>query len=115
MFEYSDSLSYLPVDRIYMVNKVKKKNKTFKIKTNILTYIVSKNIYEDIEKDSKEKVIKIEGKYITLQREVDDEFYLIQRLMSFCPDLYYISDNKIKNMVIEKLNQLKASYERAYE
>ena len=115
MFEYSDTLSYLPVDRIYMVNKVKKKNKAFKIKTNVLTYTISKKIYEDSEKDSKEKVIKIEDKYITLQREVDDEFYLIQRLMSFCPDLYYISDNKIKNTVIEKLNQLKSSYERAYE
>jgi len=115
MFEYSDTLSYLPVDRIYMVNKVKKKNKTFKIKTNILTYTISKKIYEDSEKDLKEKVIKTDDKYITLQREVDDEFYLVQRLMSFCPDLFYISDDKIKNTITEKLNQLKTTYERAYE
>ena len=34
--------------------------------------------------------------------------------MSFCPDLYYISDEKIRNKVKEKLEILKTSYEKEY-
>ena len=114
-FENSNQLSYLPVDRIYMVTKVKKKLKTLKLKNNTITYAVSKALFDDIELDKSEKLEKITNKYAYIKRNSIDEFYLVQRLMSFCPDLYYISDEKIKNLVREKLCELKSSYEREYE
>ncbi len=115
MFNNSNQLSYLPIDRIFMINKVKKKTRSFDIKSDTITFAVSKDVYEDSEPDSKEKLIKLTDKYAVIERSLDDEFYLVQRLMSFCPYLYYISDERIKNLVKEKLLQLKSSYERAYE
>ena len=113
-FENSNQLSYLPVDRIYMVTKVKKKPKTPKIK-NTITYAISRTLFDDIELDNCEELEKITDKYAYIKRNSIDEFYLVQRLMSFCPDLYYISDEKIKNLIREKLCELKSSYEREYE
>ena len=46
---------------------------------------------------------------------LETNFYIIQRLMSFCPDLYYISDENIKNKVKEKLSILKASYDKEFD
>ena len=114
-FENSSQLSYLPIDRIFMVTKVKKKNDISEIKNKNITFAISKALYKEIEPDNKEKLIKLTDKYAFIQRNSDDEFYLIQRLMSFCPDLYYISDERIKNIIKEKLLHLKLSYEKEYE
>ena len=45
--------------------------------------------------DLQEKVIEETNDRITLQRPIDDDFYIIQRLLSFCPEIYYISDERI--------------------
>ena len=113
-FENSNQLSFLPVDRIFMINKVKKK-KCGEIKNDSIIYAISKALLEEIELDKSETLIKLTEKYAFIERALDDEFYLVQRLMSFCPELYYISDERIKNTVKEKLMQMKISYEKEYE
>lgn len=103
--------SHLPVDRIFMVKKVIKKNNQSNTIQDTLIYSVSKNIYNKLFTDEKEKVIKIEKDKITVERPLDDEFYIIQRLLYFCPEIYYISDERIKNLLKEKLHLIKAIYE----
>mgnify|MGYP003571312352 CR=1 FL=1 len=115
VFENANQISYLPVDKIFMITKVKKKNCPFDFKNNILTYAISKALYEETELNSSETLVKLTDKYAFIQRKIIDEFYLVQRLMSFCPDLYYISDERIKNLVKEKLLQVKSNYEKEYE
>ena len=115
VFKGSNQLSYLPIDRILMINKVKKGQNVLNFYNKKITYTISKSLFEDIELDKDEKLIELTDKYATIQRTINDEFYLLQRLMSFCPDLFYISDEKIKNSIKEKLNNLKLSYEGEYE
>ena len=102
--------SHLPVDRIYMVKKVIKENNYLNTISNNLTYTVSKKIHDKLYTDEKEKIVKIENNKITLQRPIDDEFYIIQRLLYFCPEIYYISDERIRNLLKEKLQLIKAIY-----
>ena len=102
---------HLPVDRIYMIKKVEKSNENNEFLPDELTYVVSKKTYDKLFVDEKEKVIKVENGKITLQRSIDDEFYLIQRLLYFCPDIYYISDERIIRLLKEKLQFVKAIYE----
>lgn len=102
--------SHLPVDRIYMVKNVVEKNVAFEIKMDIIRYVVSKDAYKEVSKDDKEKIIKDDGLNVTIERINDDEFYLIQRLLSFCPEIYYISCERIKMLLQEKLETLKALY-----
>ena len=102
--------SHLPVDRIFMVKKVIKENNQSNVIENNFSYTVDKKTYDKLFKDEKEKVIKIEKDKITLQRPIDDEFYIIQRLLYFCPKIYYISDERIKNLLKEKLQLIKAMY-----
>ena len=111
----SKYLSYIPVDKIFMIEKIIQKNVPFEVSKDILTYHISKNLYEEISLDKKEKLISLDKKIAIIERPLEDNFFIIQRLMSFCPDLYYISDEKIKNKVKEKLEILKASYEKEYE
>ena len=60
--------------------------------------------------DEKESVLRIEEDKITLERPIDDEFYIIQRLLQFCPKIYYVSDERIRNLLKEKLLLIKAMY-----
>jgi len=104
--------SYLPVDRIYMIEKVIKKNAPFNIPLNIVTYKISRELFDSIELEEKEKLVSLDGEFAIIERPIVDDFFLVQRLMSFCPDLYYISDERIRNLVKEKLEILKAAYEK---
>lgn len=101
---------FLPVDRIFMVKKIIKKNNYLDAIQNTLTYTVNKNIYDKLIADDEEKVIEVKDGKITLERVIDDEFYMIQRLLHFCPEIYYVSDERIKNLLKEKLMLVKAIY-----
>lgn len=103
-------ISFLPVDRIYMVKKIVRENLRFNLHSKIMTYIVKKDAYERLKQDNKERILKTEGEYITIQRPIDNEFNITQRLFYFCPDVYYISDEKIKILFKEKLEILKRTY-----
>lgn len=111
VFEGSKHFSHLPVDRIFMIKNVVKRSKRFDIVTNMLTYVVSKKLYEKMYVDAREKIVETNGDKVTIERPIDDDFYLIQRLLSFCPEIYYISDERIKTLFKEKLEILKASYD----
>ena len=85
-------------------------NLSFKDVQDNLIYKVSKTIYEKSFADEKEKIIDKNGDIITIQRPIDDEFLIIQRLLYFCPEIYYISDEKIKMLFKEKLQSVRAYY-----
>ncbi len=110
----SKYLSYISVDKIYMVEKIIQKNVPFEVFKNTLRYRISKSLYEEIDLNKKEKLVFLDNKFATIECPLEDDFFIIQRLMSFCPDLYYISDEKIRNKVKEKLEILKTSYEKEY-
>ena len=97
-----------------MIKEVVKRNVRFDMAIDVLTYKTSKDMYESADKDIKEKVSEIKNNIVTVKRPIEDNFFLIQRLLYFCPDLYYISDSKIKSMVREKLLILKNSYGGVY-
>lgn len=103
--------SSLPVDRIYMVKKVLKNNQRFDYVADVLNYVVSKKTFDKAKPDSKEKVVRFEGDKVVLERIVEDDFYTIQRLLYFCPDVYSISDSRIKRMFLEKLEIMKSVYD----
>ena len=108
----SKRFSHLPVDRIYMVKEIVQKNADFDMIINNLTFIVSKKTYEKAPFDEKEKITNEKDGKLTIQRPLDDEFYILQRLMSFCPELYFISDKKIKDLLKNKLETLKDIYDK---
>lgn len=114
VFEGSRHFSILPIDRIFMIRKVFEKSEKQEIFTQKLTYIVSKDVYKNMPEDEKEIILKDENGKLTIERVADDIFYLAQRLLSFCPDVHYISEGKIKTLVKEKLENLKAIYEKGY-
>ena len=115
VFKFGRQFSHLPIDRIYQVKKVERKNYRFNLVTKTLTYIVDLKTYEKLPKDKQEKVVEIKNDRVVLERAVDDVFYIVQRLMCFCPFVYYISDENIKNLYKEELELLKTNYERTID
>lgn len=113
----SKKISRLPADKIFLIKKTVKTLVPYNLLTKVISYTVSTRALKEVEKDDKEIIINetvVKGNSLTtLERIVDDDFYLIQRLLSFCPDLFFISDSEIKNKVIEKLKTLKEVYDKA--
>lgn len=107
----SKQFSHLPIDRIYMIKKVVRENVRFNLFIDFITYIVDFNTYQELGTDKNEKIIKIKDNRIYIQRPIDDEFYILQRLFYFCPKVYYISNSKIKTQLKEKLEKLKKIYD----
>ena len=107
--------SSLPIDKINSIKKIEEKNKKFDIKINTATYVISKKAYEKAGKDAKEEIISKKKNKIAIQRTIDDDFYLIQRLLYFCPDIYYISDERIKKLLKEKLKNIQNTYDTSID
>ena len=72
-------------------------------------------MFDKVGLDKKEGLGEIKNNIVTIRRPIDDTFFTLQRLLYFCPDLYYISDDKIKNLVKEKLYALKDMYGDEYD
>lgn len=104
-------LSFLPVDRIFMIDKVIEKNIPFKLPVNEIEYKISRKLYKEIELDKEETLVKLTKEYATIKRNKNNKFYIAQRLLSFCPELYYISDKDIKEEVKSRLKALRSYYE----
>ena len=111
MLENGYDFFQLPIDRIFMVKKVLRTNVRFNFKSTLVTYKVSKNAFLETGLDENEVILNEDEDYVTLQTPVTNEFYLVQRLLNYCPDLYYITEGRIKNLVKEKLEILKANYD----
>ena len=105
------TFSKLPIDRIYMIKKIIRKKVMFDIETDTITYRVLKSAWKNAQFDPKEKVNDFDENYYEIQAPIVDEYYLVQRLFEFCPDLTYISKGRIKDLIIEKLEILKSSYD----
>lgn len=107
-----DSLfSYLPVDRIFMIKKVIRKKVLFDMPVKILKYTVSKNALETTSLEENEAIYEQHDEKVTISSLLTDEFLAFQRILHFCPDVYFISDEKIKSMVVDKLKSLEKMYE----
>ena len=113
--KFARQFSHLPIDRIFQVKKVNRRNVRFNLVTNTLNYVVDLKTYESAPKDNKEKVVEIIDNKAKIQRPIDDVFYIVQRLMCFCPNIYSISDENIKNLYKEKLELLKTNYEKTFD
>lgn len=103
-------LSFLPLDKIFMIEEVLEEKVPFNIKPDTVEYKISRTLYDEIDLDEEEKLVKLTEKYAIVKRIKNNKFYLVQRLMSFCPELYYISDEEIKEEVEKKLKLLKKEY-----
>jgi len=110
-FAFAEKFSELPIDRIYMIKKVISELYRFDIETDVLTYKIDKESAENMELDPCEAVTRIEGDYAYVKRPIDDNFRVIQKLLYFCPNLYYISDKGIKDKVQDKLYVLRDMYD----
>ena len=71
-------------------------------------------MFDKIGLDKKEGLSEIKKGIVTIRRPVDDTFFTIQRLLYFCPDLYYVSNERIKTLIKEKLYALKDMYNEKY-
>lgn len=105
-----NKLSQLPVDKIFAIKKVVKKCVKMGLKMRVLTYKISKKALQETSLGTKEKLVEIKNDIATIQCPLYDTFFTLQRLMSFCPELYYISDETLRNLVKEKLSNLKSIY-----
>ena len=103
--------SHLPVDRIFKINKTIRKKACFDLSTKILKYTTSKQNLEEAGLSDNETIIKTDNEKVTILVSVKDEFSIVQRLLYFCPDVYEISDEKIKNTVLDKLKTTEKLYE----
>ncbi len=111
ILENGFEFSHLPLDKIYRVKKVEQKCVPFNFRTPLLKYIISKEVFDKNKMGEQEKILKEDESYITLETPITDTFSILQKLFSYCPDLYYVSDENIKNALKEKLEILKASYD----
>ena len=102
----------LPIDRIFMVKKVIRENVKFNFRSTLLEYKVSKSAFLDVGLEDNEIIKEEDEKFVVVQTPVVNEFNTVQKLLHYCPDLYYISDEKIKKLVVEKLEILKSNYEK---
>jgi len=114
ILEGDNKISQLPIDKIFRIKKVIKENVQINLETELLTYKISKEIFEKVGLDKKEGLSEIKNDIVTIRRPVDDTFFTIQRLLYFCPDLYYVSNSGIKNLIKEKLYTLKDMYNEKY-
>lgn len=105
-------ISFLPVERIFMILETVEENVPFEIPINEIEYKISRKLYDEIELDKEESVKELTKEFAIIKRNKNNKFYIIQRLMSFCPELYSISDDEIKEKVKENLNKLKSCYEK---
>ena len=115
IFDGDNKISQLPVDKILKIKKVVKENVKINIEVPVLIYKISKEMYKQVGLDKKEWLSEIKNDIVTIKRPLDDTFFTIQRLLYFCPDLYYISNEKIKNLVKEKLYTLKDMYSEEFD
>ena len=113
MLEGAKKFSKLPIDKIFMVKKVIEKYVRYDLEKDVISYKVSKESFEKAPVDKKEVVFDKDKDIITVIRPLDDSFHIVQRLLYFCPDLYYISDTNIRNLVREKLLNMKGFYEKS--
>lgn len=111
VLEGSSSFSHLPIDRIFTIKKIIRKKVCFNMPAKILKYTVSKNAFETTQLEDNETIYEQKDNKITISSLLTDEFSAFQRILYFCPDVYYISDEKIKSMVIDKLKSLEKIYE----
>ena len=115
IFKNFEQFSKLPIDRIYMIKNVQRMKKPFDVITKSLKYTITRELFETIKLDNEEQISKQDNNTVTIQRPNSDNFYIIQRLFSFCPDLLYISPGETKTKFIEKLQILLGNYDEAFD
>jgi len=115
ILENQNKFSILPIDKIFAIKEVIQEFCPIEMIFNVLNYKVKKEAYNEIETEKEENIIESDDIFLNIKRPIDDSFHIVQRLMQFCPDLYNISDEYIKNKVKEKLEILKSTYECGFD
>lgn len=111
VLEFSNKFSQLPIDKIFMIRKVVSELERFDLEMEVLTYKIDKESAQNMVCDLSEAITGYEGDCAIVKRPIDDNFRVIQKLLNFCPNLYYISDKEIKKRVENKLYVLKDMYD----
>ncbi len=106
----SSCFSCLPVDRIFSIKKVLRKKVCFELPVRFLKYTISKNNFVEFGIEDDETLLFMDSEKATILSPVIDEFMVAQRILYHCPDVFYISDEKIKSIVFEKLKKLEEIY-----
>lgn len=110
ILENTSKLSHLPLDKIFVIKRVLKDSDPLILKQKTITYSLLKDCENEFETDKNEKVVFEDDKKIKIETVVEDEFSLIQKLLSHCPFVCEISDEKIKEKVLLKLKEVRAKY-----
>ena len=108
------NLFRLPIENIFSVKKVLKRNVKFEIEAQNFTYKITKKLFDKINLEENEEIVEKNNKTVTIKVPLVDEFRQVQRLLYFCPDVLYVSKGKIKDLLIEKLEMIKKNYEKSY-
>ena len=110
ILDNAEQFSHLPVDRIFMVKKVIRKNMCFDLPVKLIKYTISKKALDEFILEDNEMIFSEDDDKVTISSFVFDEFMLIQKLLYYCPDIYYISDERIKTILLEKLQKVRKLY-----
>ena len=108
------NLFRLPIENIFSIKKVLKRNVKFEIEAQNFTYKITKKLFDKINLEENEEIVEKNNKIVTIKAPLVDEFRQVQRLLYFCPDVLYVSKGKIKDLLIEKLEMIKKNYEKSY-
>ena len=112
IFEGHNKYSYLPIVYIKKISKVIKENSYPELKTNTISYKISKNSFEKIEHDKTEKITNLPDDFVLVETVENDNFKLPQRILSHAPDLYFIQESKTKDIIKDKLLKTWRLYEK---
>jgi len=111
---YPDN-TVLRVDNILKIIKIlgKKEENLKKCKTKKIIYRIKKEALEYMNLLKGEKILKENDVFIETELKSDNDFMIVQRLLSFGDDLILIKDKKIKEKYINTLKNVLKNYEEA--
>lgn len=104
-------ITVLRVDNIIKVLKILKTDKTSKLKKKTVICKIKNNIEDTSNLLSEEKIVSKSKNFIKIEIKSDNDFMIIQRLLSFGKDLIDIKDKEIKEKYLLKLKEIKICYE----
>ena len=104
-------ITTLRVDHIIKVLKILKTEKIPKTKSKSATCKIKSSLKNELDLLSEEKILSENKNFIRLEIKADNDFMLIQRLLSFGGDLISINNKDIKEKYLLKLKEIKAMYE----
>lgn len=101
--------SQLPIERIFSIKKVLRKNKQFNVICELLNAKIKKENF-DISKFNPFYFKNTDKDYYVFEYPLIDDFDTIQILLQLCPNIYDISNENIKEKLFNKLKAMETLY-----